>query len=155
MTSLTGACALGLYLAFEEPPAGTAIDRVHGNGCGGRPRLQGKEALASAHERWAAAHAQAAEIRPRRPPVAQRAPSQASAPGPPVSCSLHLAERLAIIQALTPPPHRQEQPSGSSCPGARSDAKMTSPRPAVSSGRAAPAARARRDRKSTRLNSSH
>src|SRR2546426_6411323 len=46
--------------------------------------------------------------------------------------------------ALTPPPHRQEQPSGSSCPGARSDAKMTSPRPAVSSGRAAPAARARR-----------
>src|SRR3989441_2273854 len=71
---LTGACALGLHLAFEEPPAATTIDRVHGNGSGGRPRLQGKEALASAHERWAAAHAHAAEIRPRRPPVAQRAP---------------------------------------------------------------------------------
>jgi len=39
--------------------------------------LEFVEELESAHERWAAAHTQPAEPRPRRPPVAQRARSQA------------------------------------------------------------------------------
>jgi DNA-binding PadR family transcriptional regulator len=44
--------------------------------------LEFVEELDSAHERWAAAHAQPAEVRRRRPPVAQRMRSQAQGARP-------------------------------------------------------------------------